>query len=169
MFPDERMGLSLTITAGPHQRSHSQVQVSQDSWPHFTSSNSRLSQTGAQVTRNRVAQLYPPTLVSFTIAFYCSQVYGGGNSNLLHTLEGQSAMPWSINSGGPNTKHSTADFWRNFYMCARLKQTGLPNVYFCFTHIIVLDANLLQIILTIFCCCCKSFCKCRTSKSDIFL
>jgi hypothetical protein len=39
---DERMGMSFTIAA--HQRSHSQVRVLRDSWPHFTASDSRLSQ-----------------------------------------------------------------------------------------------------------------------------
>jgi hypothetical protein len=40
------MGLSFTVTAGPRQRSHSQVQVPLDSWPHFTVSDSRLPQPG---------------------------------------------------------------------------------------------------------------------------
>jgi hypothetical protein len=31
ILSDERMGLSFTITAGPRQRSHSQVQVTRDS------------------------------------------------------------------------------------------------------------------------------------------
>jgi hypothetical protein len=38
--------LSVTIAAGSHQRSHSQVGVSRDSWPHFTVSDSRLPQPG---------------------------------------------------------------------------------------------------------------------------
>jgi hypothetical protein len=36
ILPDERMGMSFTIAAGPRQRSHSQVRVSQDACPHFT-------------------------------------------------------------------------------------------------------------------------------------
>jgi hypothetical protein len=38
------MGLSFTIAAEPRQRSHSQVLVPRDSWPHFTVSDSRLPQ-----------------------------------------------------------------------------------------------------------------------------
>jgi hypothetical protein len=40
------MGLSFTISAGPRQRSHSQVRVPLDSRPHFTVSDSRLHQPG---------------------------------------------------------------------------------------------------------------------------
>jgi hypothetical protein len=40
------MGVSFTIAAGPRQRSHSQVRVSLDSWPHFTVADSRLPQPG---------------------------------------------------------------------------------------------------------------------------
>jgi hypothetical protein len=43
------MGLSFTIAADPRQRMHFQVQVLQDSWPHFTVSDLRLPQPGAQV------------------------------------------------------------------------------------------------------------------------
>jgi hypothetical protein len=35
------MRLSLTIAAGPRQRIHPQVRVPQNSWPHFTVSDSR--------------------------------------------------------------------------------------------------------------------------------
>jgi hypothetical protein len=60
--------------------------------------------------RNRVAQLYPPTLGSLSVAFYDSQGYGGGNSKppphpggsvnyaLMHKFE-----------AGPSTKHRIAD------------------------------------------------------------
>jgi hypothetical protein len=40
------MGLSFTTTAGLRQRSHSQVRVLRDSWPHFTVSDLRLLQPG---------------------------------------------------------------------------------------------------------------------------
>jgi hypothetical protein len=50
------MGLSFTIASGPRQRSHSQVRVPRDSWPHFTVSDSRLPQTGG----SRFPYLYPP-------------------------------------------------------------------------------------------------------------
>jgi hypothetical protein len=43
------MGLSFTIAAGPRHRSP-QVRVPQDSWPHFTVSDSRLPQPGGRVT-----------------------------------------------------------------------------------------------------------------------
>jgi hypothetical protein len=47
----ERAGLSFTITAGLHQRSHSVVQIPRDSWPHFTVSDSRLPQPGRPAPR----------------------------------------------------------------------------------------------------------------------
>jgi hypothetical protein len=43
---DERMGLSFTIGAGPHQRSHSWVQVPWYSWLYFTISDLRLPHPG---------------------------------------------------------------------------------------------------------------------------
>jgi hypothetical protein len=39
---DERMSLSFIIAAVPRQRSHSQVRVHRDSWPHYSLSDSRL-------------------------------------------------------------------------------------------------------------------------------
>jgi hypothetical protein len=39
-------GLSFTIAAGPHQHSHSQILVPQDSWPHFIFSDYRLPHPG---------------------------------------------------------------------------------------------------------------------------
>jgi hypothetical protein len=50
------MGLSFTITAGPRQRSHSQVRVPQDSWPHFSVSDSRLPQLGGPSSRIYIPQ-----------------------------------------------------------------------------------------------------------------
>jgi hypothetical protein len=49
------MGLPFTIAAGPRQRSHSQVRVPRDSWPHFTVSDSILSACKAMSP-----YLYPP-------------------------------------------------------------------------------------------------------------
>jgi hypothetical protein len=40
------MGLLFIVAAGPRQRSHSQVWVPRDLWPHFTASDSRLPQPG---------------------------------------------------------------------------------------------------------------------------
>jgi hypothetical protein len=63
------MGLLFTIAAGPRKRSHFQVGVPRDSWPHFTVSDSRLPQTGGPVfisPRNRVVHLYPQAWVPFS-------------------------------------------------------------------------------------------------------
>jgi hypothetical protein len=38
--------MSFTIAAGHRQRSHSQVRVPRDSWPHVTVSDSRILQAG---------------------------------------------------------------------------------------------------------------------------
>jgi hypothetical protein len=53
---EERTGLSFTIAAGPRQRSHSQVRVLRDSWPHFTVSDSRLPQPGGLGPRIYIPQ-----------------------------------------------------------------------------------------------------------------
>jgi hypothetical protein len=46
VLSDEKICLSFTIAAGPRQRSHPHVRVSQDSWPYFTVSDSRLPKPG---------------------------------------------------------------------------------------------------------------------------
>jgi hypothetical protein len=85
------MGLSFTIAAGPRQRSHSQVRIPRDSWPHFTVSDSRLppnleGQVPVFISlKNRVAQLYPQALGSLFVASYDSQGYGLGIRTRLHT------------------------------------------------------------------------------------
>jgi hypothetical protein len=43
------MGLSFTVAADPRQRSHSQVRVPRNSWPHFIVSHPRLPQCEGQV------------------------------------------------------------------------------------------------------------------------
>jgi hypothetical protein len=50
------MGLSFTIAADPRQRSHLQVQVPWDSWPHFTVSDLRLPQPGGPGPRIYILQ-----------------------------------------------------------------------------------------------------------------
>jgi hypothetical protein len=84
------IGLSFTIAFGPRQRSHSQVRVTRDLWPHFTVSDSRLPQLRGQVpvfisAIKRVSQLYPRALGSLSFAFYDSQGYDGGIRSRLHT------------------------------------------------------------------------------------
>jgi hypothetical protein len=54
--PDERMSMSFTIAAGPRQRSHSQVRVPRDPWPHFTLSASILPQPGGPGPRIYIPQ-----------------------------------------------------------------------------------------------------------------
>jgi hypothetical protein len=92
------MGLSFTTAAGPRQRSHSQVRVLQD-YPHFTVSDSRLSQPGGPgphiyipqepggpvIPPGTVAQLYPQELCSLFVASYNSQGYVGGIQPRRHT------------------------------------------------------------------------------------
>jgi hypothetical protein len=114
------MGLSYTIAAGLRQCIYSQVRVPQDSWPHFTVSDSRLPQPGVQAP-----YLYPPrtgwpsyifpTLGSHSVAFYDRQGYSVGNSNPLpHPRVPVCYVLTHKFRGGPNKKHSIADFWRSF-------------------------------------------------------
>jgi hypothetical protein len=80
------MGVPFTIAAGPRQSSHSQVQVSQDSWPHFTVLDLRLPQPGGPgpciyIPQEQVDQLYRQALGSLFVTSYDSRGYGGS----LHT------------------------------------------------------------------------------------
>jgi hypothetical protein len=50
------MGMSFTISAGPRQRSHSQVRVPRDSWAYFIASDSRLPQPGGPGPRIYIPQ-----------------------------------------------------------------------------------------------------------------
>jgi hypothetical protein len=50
------MGLLFTIAASSRERSHSQVRVSRDSWPHFRVSGSRLPQPGGLGPRIYIPQ-----------------------------------------------------------------------------------------------------------------
>jgi hypothetical protein len=86
------MGLSFKIAAGPRQRSHSQVRVPQDSWPHFTLSDSIQDSPNLEgqahvfiSPRNRVARLYPQAPGSLFITSYDSQGYGESIWPRLHT------------------------------------------------------------------------------------
>jgi hypothetical protein len=111
VLSDERMSLSFSIAAGPRQRTHSQVRIPQASWPHFTASDSRLSQPRSQAhvfisPRNNVAQLYPLALGLFSLPFMTRRAMVEVIRTLLHTLEGQYAKPWRINSR--RTEYKTA-------------------------------------------------------------
>jgi hypothetical protein len=58
---DERTGLSFKITAGPHQRSHSQVRVPWDSRPYFTVSDSKLPFSSPPTTLRATVEVFDPT------------------------------------------------------------------------------------------------------------
>jgi hypothetical protein len=84
------MGLSFTTVAGPRQRSHSRLRVPQESWPHFTVSDSRLPQPRGPGTRICIPQeqggpVIPQELGSLYVAPYNLQGYGGGILTHLHT------------------------------------------------------------------------------------
>jgi hypothetical protein len=50
------VGLSFTIASSSRQRSHCQVRVLRDSWPHFTVSDSRILQPGGPGPRIYIPQ-----------------------------------------------------------------------------------------------------------------
>jgi hypothetical protein len=56
----ERTGLSFTITAGPHQRSHYRVRIPWDSRPYFTVSDSRLPISSPPTTRRVTVEVLDP-------------------------------------------------------------------------------------------------------------
>jgi hypothetical protein len=125
------MGVSFAIAAGPRQRSHSQVSVRRDSWPHFTVSDSRLPNLTGRVPAfispmNKVAQLWPQAMGSLFFASYDSQGYGEGVQPCLHTAfwTGQSESESYITTDGKSTSLSwnKAPVW------------GLrPDLYYCQT------------------------------------
>jgi hypothetical protein len=57
---DERTGLSLTIAAGPRQRSDSRVRSPWDSRPYFTVSDSRLPSSTPPTTRRAMVEVFDP-------------------------------------------------------------------------------------------------------------
>jgi hypothetical protein len=76
------MCLQFISTAGPRQRSHSQVRLPRDSWPHFTVPDSRLPQPVGPVPRIYIPQeqcgpVTPPGTGFPFITFYDSQDYSG--------------------------------------------------------------------------------------------
>jgi hypothetical protein len=66
VLPDEKKGLSFTIAAGPHQRSHSRVRVPRDSWPYFTVLDSKFLQPGGPDLRIYILQEHGGRWPSYT-------------------------------------------------------------------------------------------------------
>jgi hypothetical protein len=64
---DERTGLSITISAGPRQCSHSRVPVYWDSRPYFTVSDSRLSFSSPCTTRRDTVEVFYPASTRDTL------------------------------------------------------------------------------------------------------
>jgi hypothetical protein len=60
ILSDERMGLSFTIAAGPHQRIHSRVRFPWGSRTYFTVSNSRLPILSPPTTRRATLEVLDP-------------------------------------------------------------------------------------------------------------
>jgi hypothetical protein len=58
---DERAGLSFTIAADPHQRSHSRVRIPCDSRPRFTVSDSRLPFSSPPTTSRVTVEVFDPS------------------------------------------------------------------------------------------------------------
>jgi hypothetical protein len=88
---DERTGLSFTIAAGRHQRSHSVVRVPRDSQPYLLSQIRDSSNMGGQVPvfvspTNRVAQLYSQALCSIFVASYEVEVFEPASTRGPHVL-----------------------------------------------------------------------------------
>jgi hypothetical protein len=57
-LPDERTGLSFTISAGPRQHSHSRVRVPWDSRPYLTVSDLRLPFSSPPTTRRATVEVF---------------------------------------------------------------------------------------------------------------
>jgi hypothetical protein len=78
--------MSFTNAAGPRQRSHSQVRVPRDSWPHFTVSDSRLLQPAGPGPRIYIPQRQScPRKPRHWVLFSSPLDYDGGIRTRLHT------------------------------------------------------------------------------------
>jgi hypothetical protein len=93
----ERMGLLLTISAGTLRRSHSRVPATQDSWPYFTVSYSRLPQPGGPGPRIYIplgqgGSVIPLGTWFLFVASYNSQGYSGGIRPRLPESESKSEL-----------------------------------------------------------------------------
>jgi hypothetical protein len=60
VLSDERSGLSFALSAGPRQRSQSQVRVPRDSLPCITVSDSRFSFSSPITTRRVTVEVFDP-------------------------------------------------------------------------------------------------------------
>jgi hypothetical protein len=89
---DEKTGLTLTIVAGPRQRSHSWVRVPRDSQPHFTVSDSRLPFSLSPTTRSATVEISDPTSTRDGV---CEN-----HTKDINTLSVQNAEFWCVKSGG---------------------------------------------------------------------
>jgi hypothetical protein len=58
--PDERVGLSFTIAAGPRQRRHSRVRVPWDSRPYFTLSDSIFLFSSPRTSHRAEVEIFEP-------------------------------------------------------------------------------------------------------------
>jgi hypothetical protein len=77
------MGLSFTIAAGPRQRSHSQVRIPRDWWPHFTVSDSRLPQSGGPGPRIYIPQEHSGPVIT-PASGYLARLLSEWESELLY-------------------------------------------------------------------------------------
>jgi hypothetical protein len=98
MFADLRSPLwreygSFTISAGPHQRSHSRVQVPWDSRQYFTVSDSRLPFSSPPTTRRTTVEVFDPasTRDKFRIN-YVSSLYNFGEDRICHNPNSSSII-----------------------------------------------------------------------------
>jgi hypothetical protein len=114
------MGLSFTIAAGLHQRSHSRVRVPRDSWPHFTVSDSRLPQPRGPCLciisrRNRVSFNRLLRLVGLRCRYSTPPPQG-------HSDELQSQIYVTTDDQSASLSWNKAPMWR-------LR----PDLYYCHT------------------------------------
>jgi hypothetical protein len=113
----EGPSLTFTIAAGPRQRSHSQVRVPWDSWPHFTvirfdtPSTWRVRSPYLYTPRNRVAQLYPQGT-----GFYFRRLLRLASVGWMYSIP--------PSRRGPHRKHHVQHF---FYCCVCIRYGG--NVF----------------------------------------
>jgi hypothetical protein len=119
------MKLLFTIATGPRQRSNSQVRVPQDSWPHFTASDSRPPKPGGPGPH-----------------IYIPQEQGGQVTGFpFHRLLRLAGLRWGHSNPPPNGLHS---FQSQSYVTTDGQSASLsyskapigslrPELYYCQT------------------------------------
>jgi hypothetical protein len=123
------MRLSFTTAAGPRQRTHSQVRVPRDSWPHFTVSSSRLFQPVGPSPPIYIPQEKRGLVIAPGTGFPYSSPYTTRRATVEVLDPASVSVPGIQHWGEPHRKHRL----QQLYCCVfskippLLRQASLPR------------------------------------------